>query len=254
MKLAIVTLTHEASEHAQCAFGYAVQFGKLIAQTNAIHVPTALVAAPYSVHYARSRAVRVCRELEVDYALHWDADVVPDDAGALVARLIATGKDLVGCVYPRKRIFWQRAERGGEAHAYEYPYRAVGPDGGTAEMRVVDGCIPIPHLPFGFMLMSRRCMDAMWARYEDELWYSDPDPATGVVHRGVYLFGELWTTERTGPDGRPYRHPLSEDYSFCERWCRMGQTPFMFVREGAPVSHVGGHLYRGHREGLIYGR
>jgi hypothetical protein len=261
IRLIIATPVDGLPESADVKWAYASALSLALQDPSIRMMDPIRLAWPNNVYHARSRAVRLARELDVTHVLWWDADVAPDDV-RIIARLIATGQDLVGCVYPRKRVLWDQAERacsGGEkpveAHAYRYPYRAEGPDHSVTAAHVAADCVAVPGgLPFGFMLTTRACLDKMWAHYEPELWYVDTEDDGKTHFRGVHLFHEMFSPERVGPDGKPYRQPLSEDYSYCERWRAIGGKVAMYVGPGSPVNHIGGHMFRGHQEGLRYGR
>ena len=96
------------------------------------------------------------------------------------------------------------------------------------------------------MFTSRKCLEAMTTHYADE-WFTDahePDKP----HETIALFRQVMTDPVQLPgSGARYRELYSEDYSFCHRWRRMGGRVYMFVGEGAPLGHVGGHVFSGDR-------
>ena len=79
------------------------------------------------------------------------------------------------------------------------------------------------------------------------------DVVEGEHHPGCALFDTMLMSP-VPFNGTSVREWLSEDYAGCERFRRIGGTPYMFVGEGSPIDHIGGFRYRGHRDGLIYGR
>lgn len=211
---------------------------------------------------ARSRAVRLFLEHSTaTHLLHWDSDVV-GDAPAMAEALklmLLSGHDLVGAPYPRKRVRWEQvavavaegARLPGELEtaAYEYPYALLGgEDGERAEVQVKGGCLEVDHLSFGFTLTSRECLESMWRAYAPHLSFGDR--MEGEIAWTVALFQLVTPPQMDRP---PYAVGplLSEDYSFCARWKRLGGKVHMYIGPGAPMHHIGPALFRGQREGLV---
>jgi hypothetical protein len=270
-RLVIVTLCPGNPDSADAAFRYGQTLARVLADPAVSLMDATQLDGYMDPHRARSRSVRLARQMQASHVLWWDADVVPHDPG-VVARMLESGHDLIGCVYPRKMVRWELMERAiaaglprpWERYAYSYPFRLHGQDdhlygsaegpGETVAPVVEGGSIAVDWLPMGFTLATRSCLDRMWDHYQDELWYSDVDLRTREIHDGVHLFGEMWTPSTPGPNGKAFRTPLSEDYAFCHRAAAMGIQPRMWVGEGGPVDHIGSHRYRGYREGLVNAR
>ena len=270
-RLVIVTLCPGNPDSAEASFRYGQALARVLADPLVQLMDAFQTDGSMDPHRARSRSVRKVREMQASHVLYWDSDVVPTDPG-VIARMLESGHDLIGCVYPRKMVRWELMERAVESglprpwerYAYSYPFKLHGQDDAlygtaagettTAPAQVVNGCLDVDWLPMGFTLVSRAALDRMWDHYQDELWYSDVDNRTRQIHDGVHLFGEMWTEPRPGPNGKLFRVPLSEDYSFCHRAQAIGIQPKMWVGEGGPVDHVGSHRFRGYREGLVNAR
>jgi hypothetical protein len=167
--------------------------------------------------------------------LWWDEDVLPDDLG-VIERLLVSGHDMVGVPYRRKQA------------KEVYPYRLCGPDGQKKRVDVVNGCVQVDSLAFGFMLTSRACLQRMWNAYFESRWYVDVSELG--AHETVGMFDLIYSPKETAPDGGDFRVKLSEDYSFCESWKALGGTVQMYVGPGAPVGHIGEQVFRGTPEGL----
>lgn len=188
---------------------------------------------------ARDRLARIFLHLtDATHALWWDSDVLPDDL-QVVNRMLESGHDCVGAPYRRK------------TETEKYPYRLLGQDGEVRSVDVVNGCVDVDWLPFGFMLTSRACLQRMWDAYHADRWYIDYSAEAQEHHETVGMFDLLYTDVVPGPDGQPWRTKLSEDYSFCRSWQAIGGQVYMYVGEGAPVGHIGACVYRGTREGIV---
>ncbi len=160
---------------------------------------------------ARSRAVRVALDECFTHLLFWDSDVVGDAVQAL-AGMVREDVDMIGAAYSRKRL---------------PPKPAHHP----------------PYLAMGFTLIKTSALEKMWDAYYDELWFDDVDGKKSI--RTVALF-QLLPFDM--PHGR--RVLLSEDYSFCERWLKLGGKCHVYDGPGAPMGHIGEHRFEGTREEL----
>lgn len=163
---------------------------------------------------SRNRAVRIALDFCFTHLLFWDSDVVVSDGTSpvqVIANMIATGCDFICAAYPRKN---------------KPPIPASNP----------------PWAGMGFTLLSQKCLEQMWESYYDELWYDDL--IQGKAVRDVSLFSLMFNP---GPS-KEYRSMLSEDFSFCERWRRIGGKIYFYDGPGAPLGHIGGHVYTATRE------
>jgi hypothetical protein len=163
---------------------------------------------------ARSRAVRAALDGCYTHLLFWDSDVGGTCADALHG-MLATGKDVVACPYPRKNL------SGRSTH--EPPFVAMG-----------------------FTLISERCMRNMWDAYYDELQFDDV--IDGRPYRTVAMFN-LLMVDLDKP--HPHRTLLGEDYSFCERWLRLDEEIHLYEGPGSPLEHVGGHVFASQAAGKM---
>ena len=189
------------------------------------------------VSRARDRVARVFLHepfwASYTHLLWWDDDVLPPDVH-VVRRMLATGHDVIGCPYPRKK------------YPLVWPYRAVGPDGGTKPLSLTEPT-EVDAMPFGFMLTSRACLERMWNGYHSARWYID------LMEREMFetvgMFDLLYSDVRPGPDGNPHRVKLSEDYSFCASWKAIGGSVYMHPE---PCGHIGSHVYAGGLGDLVH--
>ena len=190
------------------------------------HVPSVLLFSNDVVR-ARNRAARMAVMSDATHILHWDSDVVPDNAPALLGAMLATGLDFVGAPFPTKS---------------DPPRLAIAGFGDKRGERVGD-CIPVAGFGFGFCLTSVRMLRAMYERFGPEDWFYDVT-SDGKTHRTVGLFDLRYSTETPAGWEGPWRERLSEDYSFASRAREMGVQPWLYVGEHASVAHVGQFVYR----------
>lgn len=236
-------------------------------QLGLLHEPAIVARAQFiNADLVRSRS-RACHIFlanpEWEWLLFWDADVIPRDM-RIVGPLTSLGVDMVGLPYPHKQIDWEAAADGVrdeheqatlgrqtgiqlEALAQTVPYATSNP---YQEMRIVEWVgaqgepggtfqlAEIDYMGFGFMLLSRRCVEKMADAYREELTYKDK--FMGVRADVVALFQLMITPQK--------RELLSEDYAFCERWRALGEHVWCATD---PASHVGGHVFRGHQAQVI---
>jgi hypothetical protein len=186
---------------------------------------------------ARDRLARMALfESDVTHVLNWDCDVHVEDL-ELINRMLETGHDCIGAPYRRKK------------QKEEYPYRPL-----PGDAKVENGCVEVAGLAFGFMLTSRKCLEQMWNAYLESRWYmdvSEQKDGKKMAHLTVSMFDLVYSDPQPGPDGNLWRIKFSEDYSFCDSYRRIGGKVHMFVGEGSPVGHIGSHVFKGTREGLV---
>jgi hypothetical protein len=172
---------------------------------------------------ARARAVEhFLLHDTAEHLLFWDCDV--GGSGPRVAKIIramiAANKDIVCAPYPMKR------------EPPTLPVKPLDPphcEGDLVECEAV---------PMGFTLISRAAAATMREAYAHELAFRDmlPDGPVETVSLFHLKFAETAQSERV---------LLSEDYSFCWRARWIGFRVWAFMGDGAPLDHVGGHVYRG---------
>lgn len=186
---------------------------------------------------ARSVFVRMfLEETQATHLLFVDSDISFDTR--LLLGMLQGGEDFVAAPYPRREgIDFERARAAppglGEAAAYRYAFHPLE----RFEPRP-NGLVEVKHMPLGCTLLSRTCLSAMVERYRSELSFMDRTLGPTSPIRTVALFQLLLE------DGEL----MSEDFSFCERWRRMGGKVWGYFGPGSPVTHHGEHAYRGRIE------
>ncbi len=276
-KILIYTPVHGTPESASVSLGYH-QATCQLARSVDVELLDGRMFTDCDLVRARSRAVRIFLASSATHLLHWDADVVGNagDIKTALTNMLDSGHDLIGAPYPRKRVDWREVAHTAvdycavsgtrasnvvdlsvalEARAYSYPYKFGDNDGAETPVSVENGCVEVECMGFGFTLTSRHCLQTMWDHYAPTLSFGDV--LGGSVDWTVALF-QLLLPPQTSVGPYSVGHMLSEDYSFCARWraCRdTGRGRFnrvqMYVGAGSPLHHVGPHVFRGSRDGLV---
>lgn len=149
----------------------------------------------------------------IDVDLGFDAESI--------LRLLCANQDLVGGVYPMKRI----------------PIRYV--INTVPNPQVMGDLVEVSTLGTGFMLIKREVIEKMIAAHP-ELKYRDN---IGIGQQYEPLMYGLFDT-MIDPDG----NYLSEDWTFCYLWRMMGGR--VFADTGIKLDHTGYHKYAGDLEEL----
>lgn len=182
-------------------------------------------------------ATKFLEQTQHTHLMFVDADIAfrPND----VFRLIDAGKDVVGGVYPLKRIYWDKvvnAVRGGfkDVQAASLGYVvAFAPDAEGQVQVDDDGFGAVAAVGTGFLLMSRGALQAVKeAHPELRCRISD---TTGPAGEATLFFSTM-----IDPDTREH---LSEDYAFCHRWRALGGQVYADFR--TRLSHIGHATYTG---------
>lgn len=198
----------------------------------------------------RSEIVHMFLKSERDYThlLFWDEDVVgtPDQIIDCLSAMLKVDRLIVGVPYPMKRIDWAAVAR-----VADDPPEALRDPVTSSELEAAavhyapnldevsnepdaDGCVDVERLPIGFSLIKRSTLEEATRHYYSTLAYWRPGQP--MTEKSVALFMPCITA-----DGE-YR---GEDYAFCERLRAMGTTLSLYVGKGAPLDHVGAHVFKG---------
>jgi hypothetical protein len=204
--------------------------------------PLGLGWAGTDIVRSRSRMLEDFRlEPEFTHILWWDTDVVaePNQIALCIGGMLRAGKGIVGVPYPKKFVHLDRVAKTGlveAAHTYNYQ--------NSTPQRVDDvGCIKVDRVAGGFTLVERHVVETMRSHYagDPELVYDDEFDGVKPKRETIALY-QLIVKDRA---------LLSEDYSFCERWTRIGGDVHLYLGPGAPLDHVGGHRFRGDIRGIM---
>ena len=191
----------------------------------------------------RARANLVTMFLDDPDATHLlfvDADIgfTPDQ----VFRLIESGADVVGGVYPIKRINWEKAKRAlhsrnqsnAPSAALDYVLEVDDPD----RVVVVNGFTRARYAGTGFLMIRRHVLERMCEHpaYAPLQFFREhsADALAGSPNR--FALFECMIDHRTGTY-------LSEDFAFCKRWTDIGGEIWADIE--SHLDHVGPSVFHG---------
>lgn len=189
----------------------------------------------------RARSIMAARFLDQTQHTHLlfvDADIGfrPEN----VFRLLAHDADIVGGVYPIKRIDWDKARAAAQAGLKDlqaasigYVVRFIPSPTNTVELDD-DGFGPVAYVGTGFMLIKRQAMARICAAHP-ELRAKQGDMGGAAADEAVMVF-ETMIEPETG-------EYLSEDYAFCRRWRDLGGV--IKADFHSRFTHVGHAAYSG---------
>lgn len=202
---------------------------------------------------ARNNMVaRAMADADMTHVLFIDADITWNAID--VVKLLLSGHDVVGGVYPKKKYNWDRlskekldkilelqAEQSVDRaefirhHLVDYNCNLVG-----ASNRVEKGCMEVLHLPTGFMMIRRHVFEAM-AKHHPETKYED-DCGLLTEEQNVFAFALF---DCMIVDG----HYYSEDWGFSYRWKEMGGAVFADVT--IALNHTGTEDFVGRMSSIL---
>lgn len=188
----------------------------------------------------RARAVMAAKFLASDatHLLFVDADI--GFAADQVFRLIAAERDLVGGVYPLKRIDWDKVRQAARDEVKDLQAASVGyvvrflPSPTNSVELDDDGFGPVAYVGTGVMLVKRHVVQAVTEAHP-QLVARMRDLAGSGAGQATMIFDTLIEPE-TG-------ELLSEDYAFCRRWRDLGGQVFADFR--SRFTHSGHTAYAG---------
>lgn len=216
MSLCIATPVWGGPEAGSVSLGYH-QAMLAIAKAPGVTVLDHAIFTNTDLVRARSRALKIALDGGFDHLLFWDADVyaAPEQLGACLRGMLASGHELVGAPYSKKT-------------------KRLDPVAHGIDTTIMNGaCHPCTFVGMGFTLISRRMMQDVSAmcpvfrdRYNGE-WHDV---------RATFMLEILGDTL------------LSEDFSFCAKAERVRGAEgyaWLYVGEGAELGHVGAAVYGG---------
>jgi hypothetical protein len=187
----------------------------------------------------RARARLAARFLAHPQATHLffvDADIgfAPENA----FRLLDSGLDVAGGVYPLKTIDWEKVRAAALAAQSDLLAKSVGyvirflptPDHSVI---VEDGFAKAAYVGTGFLLIARAALERVCAAHPELT--ADLSQVDAGLTRAAMVFDTMIEAE-TG------QH-LSEDYAFCRRWRDLGGE--IWADMESRLTHVGHAAYSG---------
>ena len=169
----------------------------------------------------------------------------------LLVRLLDSDKDVLGCMYPKRRLDWSKAARPvttletATYQASEFVGELVSKRDDVLQFDVVEGFARALHVGGGALMIRRGAIDRLMARYPElqgRGYESRALPEEKFQHNWGF-FNHL----DAGEAGRA----LAEDYAFCHRW-RVGCGGEIWADVTADTQHVGRYVYSGNY--LAYAR
>lgn len=186
----------------------------------------------------RARNVLTARFLETDatHLLFVDADIAFHPNTAL--RLLDADKDIATAVYPKKGFEWEKVRQKLAAGDKE-PVHSMGLDyniniASSSEAIASNGFVKVLDSATGFMMIKRDVIERMYEHYREELYCVNDIPGQ-TVKDYVALFACMIDP--------PTRRFLSEDYSFCRRYQRLGGD--IWADMTTSLAHLGTCMYHG---------
>lgn len=212
-----------------------------------VNVGYMTIANESLVTRARNELVYGFMKTDADYLMFIDADIRFDPKS--IIRMMSADKDIVVGAYPLKSIDWakvlesaKKSEITPEQASMEaamYVINVHKPDalkvGHTVDVQIVGGLLEVYDAGTGFMLIKRHVIEAMIEEFPETLYYSDKDVTLTQEENTRYaLFDTLID------DDKRY---LSEDYTFCRRWQKLGGKIHLDVN--TVLGHVGTYTFKG---------
>ena len=210
-----------------------------------VHVAWCQITNESLITRARNELARVFLESGHDYLMFIDADI-GFDANA-VAMLLAGDRDIACGIYPKKEVNWdsvKKAAREGKNdlhdHAGAFVFNMVG--SGDVETDP-EGFIEVRHGGTGFMLIKRGVLEQMVEAYPETRYVRDMTSlkTDGSVDRTTDTQYALFD----GSIDEESKRYLSEDYTFCRRWQKIGGK--IWTDPEIVLNHVGSHVFRGRK-------
>lgn len=160
------------------------------------------------------------------HLLFLDADIEfrPDD----VLRMVDAGVMLIGGVYPKKKLHWERVTKdtvdvASMGRLLDY---VVTPLAENVVIHDIHQPQQVKYIGTGMMLIHRNVLETIQERQPDHVYHADGKPYYmffhSVIHEGQYL---------------------SEDYYFCDQWRKCGGN--VYAAYWTQATHWGLMGYQG---------
>ncbi len=226
----------------QCTSGYLNSMFYLSQAMHEIQLQNILATSANEslVTRARNRLVKIFLETDCTHLMFIDADISFNPLD--VIRLLMHDKDLVCASYPMKglalqnlvgRSFTNVKEITRALHTYvinfvqEDQNKLIG-NQEPVRVNTEDGLVEIMDAGTGFMCIKRQVIEKMIKAYPETSYISEEDNKTWhalfdcIIDNGRYL---------------------SEDYTFCRRWQRIGGK--VWLDPDITLDHIGTYIYKG---------
>jgi len=190
----------------------------------------------------RARNILVAMFLDSDatHLMFIDADIEFDAES--VVRMLALDKPIIAGAYPKKVVDWEqvkqaalRGEKDVSTFGAQYAINFKFNDPVTKQLTVDRGAVEVLDASTGFFMIKREVIEKMIQHYPELHYKNDSSIDTRFNKHCYALFDTM-----IDPEDNRY---LSEDYTFCRRWQKMGGK--MWIDPSTRLNHVGAFTFAG---------
>jgi GT2 family glycosyltransferase len=143
-----------------------------------------------------------------------------------IVRMLAMDKDIIAGAYPKKSLPVQ----------YAINFKYTDPVAKTVRME--NGAVEVMDASTGFFCIKRKVFDEMMIAYP-ELSYKNDSNIDPKLQKYCYALFDTIIDE----DDHGDRRYLSEDYTFCRRWQKLGGE--IWLDPNTQLNHVGSYTFEG---------
>ena len=192
-----------------------------------------------------------------EYLMFIDADIQFE--ADHVIRLLVHNKDIVTGAYPMKMINYNNIEnralsvnelvKATTEYAINIKFnqqqvdKSFNEQDGRVQLQLINGLIEVLDAGTGFMLVKRGVFERLIKEYPETSYTRDmtslnPDGSVSKDTDRQYAFFDGSIDEESN-------RYLSEDYTFCRRWQKIGGK--IWTDPNIVLNHVGTHVFRGRK-------
>ncbi len=235
----------------QVTEGYLQSMFALVAACMELKLPVMLltIANESLITRGRNELVHQFLKTKGTHLMFIDADIQfkPDD----VINMLKKNVDVIAGAYPLKSIAWDQIKEcqtkfGGNASmddliasSTQTVINVSKPDpakvGQQETVQIVNGMVEVYDVGTGFMLIKRHVLESMIKEYPETMFYQDKDLSLPLEERERYALFDVMIDED--------KRYLSEDYTFCRRWQKMGGKVWLDIL--VQLNHIGSYVFRG---------
>ena len=159
-----------------------------------------------------------------------DADIEfePDS----IIRMLAMDKPIIAAAYPKKALPIQ----------YAMNFKYIDPV--KRQIRVDNGAIEVWDASTGFFCIKREVFEKMMLAYP-HLHYKNDSNIDGKLQKYCYAFFDTMIDNDENGDSRY----LSEDYTFCRLWQKLGGE--IWMDPNTKLNHVGSYTFEGNLSNIL---
>ena len=161
--------------------------------------------------------------------------------GEAVSRVLMSGYDIAGGVYPRKNIDWDGVPKLIEKGLDNLEQRVLGYNlnfSDPGNITVEKGFTEVMDIATGFMCIKKEVFYKMIKAYPNLKYTSDQ-----IINGKKYGSNNCYALFDCIIDEKSNRY-LSEDYSFCRLWQKIGGKIHADLQ--SPLTHYGTYPFAGH--------